>query len=261
MLKQPLMRAIIVVGGISLIIALFSYAYATITQSRYMTHMPVVINVTGEGEAFAKPDIASFTFAVRAEEKSAADAQKKSADGVNKILEMLKQNGVADKDIKTEYYNLTPRYEYPSTRCEGGHCPPSGARTLTGYEVSQGIRVKVRDTDTVGELIQKAGELGATDVSGPDFTIDDETILKAEAREKAVKNAKDNAEKLAKSLGMHIVRMTGYWEDEGGYPQPYAMKAQAMDSAVSAGAPSVPPQMPVGENTMTARVNMSYELR
>ncbi len=261
MFQESYMRNIAAVVGIAAVVALGAYTYSAINQSNYMTEMPVTISVTGEGEVFAKPDIATISFGVNAKEADAAAAQSASAKSVNDIMTYLKDKGVAEKDIKTQSYNLSPRYEYPQTVCTQWSCPPAGEPKLVGYEVTQSIEVKVRKTEDIGMLLGGIGELGATNVSGPTFTIDDDSALKAEARSEAVADAKAKAEKLASQLGVRIVRMTGFWEDEG--PMPYygygmgggdeMMKASADMAAV--------PEIPTGENTITSRVNITYEIK
>ncbi len=264
MFQEPIMRNIVLGVGVAAVIALLAYTYSSISQARYMTQMPVTISVSGEGEVFGKPDIASFSFSVNAREADAVSAQNKSAEAVNAILAYLKEKGIEDKDVKVTGYYLNPEYEYPtSLPCERGYCPPTGERKLTGYEVNQTVSVKVRDTkdNRIGMLISGVGELGATNINGPEFTIDDDSSLKAEARAQAIADANEQALKLAKDLNVRIVRMTGFWEDEGGYPMynSYGMeKSMSMDSA---GAAPIAPSMPMGENMITSRVNVSFEVR
>ena len=245
------------------VVALMAYTYSTIKQTEYMYQGPTSISVTGEGEVFAKPDIASFSFNVEAKEADATTAQNKAAETMDTVLGYLKEAGVEEKDIKTQYYDLSPRYEYPEMApCTQWYCPPqTGEPKLIGYQVTQSVTVKVRDTDKAGELLSQVGSKGAMNVSGLSFTIDDEDALKAQAREAAIEDAQEKAEVLAKSLGVHIVRMNGYWEEEGGYPQPYYGMGGGMDMAKAESAVSAPAQVPMGENTITARVNISYEIR
>jgi hypothetical protein len=254
------MRGIIPLIGVAAIIGLLAYTYLAVTQARYMHTGPVVVSVTGEGEVFAKPDVATFSFSVHAEGDDAATAQDRSAEAINAITVYLGDEGIEERDIKTEYYNLNPRYEYMESICDTrGFCPP-GERVLRGYEVSQTISVKVRNTERAGELISGVGTLGATDISGLQFTIDDESMLKAEAREMAIEDAEEKAEQLARDLGVSIVRMTGFWEDQGGYPMPYGMGGDAMERSVAMDT-AVAPSVPTGENTIMSRVNISYEVR
>ena len=252
------MRKVIVGVGVAAVIALLAYTHYALTQSRYLTHAPVSISVTGKGEVFAKPDIAQFSFSVNAKEADAATAQSKSADAVNAIMSYLKEKGIEEKDVKTSSYNLNPRLEYPQVVCTVGYCPPSEPK-IVGYEVTQSIEVKVRKTGDIGMLVSGVGERGATNISGPSFTIDDDSILTAEARAKAIADAKEKGEKLAKDLGVKIVRMTGYWEDQGGYPM-YNMAGGDSMKVNSFESQSVP-DMPTGENTITSNVNISYEVR
>jgi uncharacterized protein len=262
MFQESYMRKIAALVGVMAIIALGAYTYYTVKQAKYVYSGPTTISVTGKGEVFAKPDIATFTFTVEAKDADASAAQSKAAETMNAVLAYLKEAGIDEKDVKTEYYNLTPEYEYPQVMCTQWSCPPQGQPKLVGYQVNQTIAVKVRDMNKAGEIISKVGEKGAMNVSGLSFTIDDEDVLKTEAREKAIADAKDQAEVLAKNLGVHIVRMNGYWEEsDGGYPVAYGMGGDMKFDAMSARAESVVPELPSGENTITVRVNLSYEIK
>ena len=257
----PFMKYLVPAATVLLIVALGAYTQFTFKQARYFYSGPVIINVVGEGEAIAVPDIATFTFSVRKEAADATTAQSQSAEIANAITEYLEEAGIEERDVKTLYYNLNPRYEYPQRICAAGsYCPP-GERTLVGYEVHQTMQVKVRDTDQAGTLISGVGERGATDVSGLQFTIDDEESIKAEAREKAIADAKEKAKKLADDLGVRVVRMTGFWEDQGAYPYGYGGDVRMESAMMSMDGGGVAPSLPVGENTTTVRVNVSYEVK
>lgn len=254
-------QVLLTVAIVGVIAALSSYAYYTVKQSKGVYTGETVINVQGKGEVFAKPDIGTFSFSVLAEGKDASEALSKSAESINIVVAFLKQSGVEDKDIKTENYNLSPKYDYTQAPCPAFSqvCPQQPK--LIGYEVSQSIAVKVRDLTKAGDLISGVGSKGATNMSNLSFTIDDETALKSEARTKAIADAKLQADKLAKDLGVTIVRMTGFYENgEGGYPMP-AMYDKAMSVAGDAMRAEVAPVVPTGENTITSVVNISYEIK
>lgn len=261
MFSHTYMRVIVAFVGIAAIVALGAYTALALKQAKYMHTGPVTVSVVGEGEVFAKPDIATFTFSVRAEGDDATAAQEQSATAMNEILGYLEEAGIEEKDIRTQYYNLNPRYEYTQSICtREGYCPP-GERVLRGYEVNQSVQVKVRDTATAGELISGVGSRGATDVSGLSFTIDDEESLKAEAREAAIANAKEKADALADDLGVRIVRIANFWEEQG-YPQPYGYGGDMMErAAVNDDGAMSAPSVPTGENTITSRVNIVYEVK
>lgn len=242
-----------------LVIALGSYATLNFEKVDFINPMPATITVSGEGEALAVPDIGQFSFSVNASAADAATAQEESASKVNSILDYLKKQGVADKDIKTQHYNLNPKYRYEERVCAAGvsYCPP-GERIADGFDVTQTVAVKIRQTDTSGKLIAGVGELGATNISGLNFTIDDRDALKAEARAAAITDAQDKAQILAQQLGVKIVRMT-YYAEEGNYSQPsYRQEQMAIgaDVAASNGA-----QMPTGEDSTKAQVNITFEVK
>lgn len=219
------------------------------------------VSVAGKGEIFAKPDIATFSFSVDAEAPDAVAAQKKSADSINAIYAYLKANGIDEKDIKTSGYALDPKYRWEQGVCTQWNCP-EGKQILEGYRVNQTITVKVRVTAKAGDLISNVGENGATNISGLSFTIDDDEKLKREARELAIKDARENAKKLADDLGVRLGRMVSYYENQGGYPVPMYNMAMSERSSDSMGASmKSSPSIPTGENTITSNVTIVYELR
>jgi uncharacterized protein YggE len=202
------------------------------------------IMVTGEGEVLAKPDVATFSFTVTESAKVVADAQKLAESKVSAALVGVKKGGVDEKDIKTLSYNINPKYEYyygvqPMIACSSNYCPQPAIKQpkIIGYEVSETIEVKVRNIADAGTLLSSIGGAEVSNVSGLTFSIDKEDAVKAEARDKAIKQAKEKAEVLAKSLGVSLVRVVSFSEN-GNYPMYYA-KSAVMDSAAM-GAPAVP---------------------
>ncbi|HEU4677428.1 MAG TPA: SIMPL domain-containing protein [Candidatus Paceibacterota bacterium] len=261
MFQELYMRRILATLGIVGIVALVAYSYQAFKQAEYMYHGPTVISVSGKGEVFAKPDVATFSFTVSTKEADAVTAQNKAADTMNGITAYLKDAGVDEKDIKTTSYNLSPRYEYSSQVCTVTYCPPAKEPKQIGFAVDQTVSVKVRDLDKAGEIVSQVGGKGATNVSGLSFTIDDPESLRAEARAKAIDDAKAKGKVLANELGTHIVRMSGYWEDNGG-PIIYGMgKGGAVESAAVDQVAPRPAELPTGENTITVNVTLNYEIR
>lgn len=219
------------------------------------------ITVSGKGEVFAIPDTAEFSFSVIEEGKTVAEAQDKASKKVNEILNALKDSGIEDKDIKTVGYNSNPKYEYRNSEvCSAGYCPP-GRQVLLGYEVSQSVSVKVRKTDTAGDALTKVGGLGASNISGLNFVVDDMESVQADARALAIEDAKEQAKVLSKALGVKLVKIVSF-NESGGYPQPYLYGMGGMEKSVSMDATmAAVPQLPVGENEVVSNVSITYEVR
>lgn len=245
---------------VMVVAALGAYAYYTMKQSQYIYTGPTTISISGKGEVFAKPDVGQFSFTVTAKGAEATEAQGASAKANNEILAYLKEQGVEDRDVKVENYSLYPHYRYDqaASSCPGGYCPPMGEPIQDGFEVSQTVAVKVRDLNKAGELISNVGTKGATNISGLNFTVDDTDVFKAQARVLAIADAKEKSEQLAQALGVRIVRMTGYYEDENQYPMAYDMGGDMMKSAT--GEAAAVPSMPAGENMVTANVSVTYQV-
>lgn len=243
---------------VMVILALGTYSMSTWKQSEYMYTGPTTISVTGEGEVNAVPDIGKFSFSVTASGADASTAKEASGKSINELIAYLKDKGVEEKDIKTDYYNMYPKYKNETRPCPyGTYCP--GEQVQDGFEVTQGITVKVRNLDDATELISGVGDKGATNISGLQFSIDDTSVLMEEARDKAIDDAKAKAKVLAKKLGVRITKMTGYYEDNAGYPQPYAAGGMYMDKAMSSesfgGA-----ELPSGEQTTKSQVTITYQV-
>jgi uncharacterized protein len=241
-----------------LALALLTYTYQTYKLAQTPTSANTVV-VTGKGEVTAVPDIATFSFGVEAKGAQPQDAQKQSATAMNTIMGYLAEAGIDEKDIKTSDYSLYPEYRYDvATQCVREYCPP-GKQVLDGYRVSQMVTVKVRETDNAGDLIANIGSRGATNMSGLSFTIDDDEKLLREAREKAIKNAREHAEELAGDLGVRLGRLVSFEEQGMGDGRMMFAKAEMQSNVAldAAGAPSIP----VGENTIVSNVVLKYEIR
>ncbi len=213
------------------------------------------IDVTGEGESFAIPNIATISYNAETRAKTVAEAQTSVNKIVANSLAFLKASGIEEKDIKTANYSAYPEYIYP---CSDRPCIAGVSNTpvVSGYLVTQSITVKIRDTEKTGEVIDGLGKVGVTGLSGPNYSVDNPESVKQEARQKAIANAEVKAKALAKDLGVRIVRIARYTEDTGGaYPSPMYSKAEAMGSADQAAS------LPKGENTYTSRVTITYEVR
>ena len=205
-----------------------------------------VITVSGEGKVKTTPDIARVNLGVQTDAVSVKTAQADNTKKMNAIIEAVKALGAAKEDIATENYSVYPKLEWKD-----------GVSSIVGYTVSQNVSVKVRDLDKVGDILTKAGELGANQIGGIDFTLDDPKSLQAEARQKAIDDARSKAEALAKQLGLTIVKVVSFSESFGGPPpMPYlAKEAGALDLA--AAAPTIEP----GQQEVISGVNVTFEVR
>jgi uncharacterized protein YggE len=212
------------------------------------------IAVSGKGEVVVKPDLATVTFSINEENLDVAKAQDAVNTTMGKILASLKGNGVDEKDIKTTGYNIYPRYEYINATAYPYN---GGTRVLAGYNVTQNVEVKIRDLTKAGKIVSSMGEFGVTDMSGLTFTNDKYDDLSKEARDKAIVQARDEAKKLAKALGVRLGDIISYSEG-GNYPIYYD---RAVMSSAPMGKGGVEAVLPTGENKITSNVSITYEIK
>src|SRR3989344_2776696 len=120
-----------------------------------------VITVTGDGQATLPPDVARVSFTVENTATAVADAQAATTKQANAALDFVKEQGVAEKDVKTLSYNISPQYSYPNPCPSGALCPDySRTPKMTGYQVSETVQVTMRDLTAVGAMLGGLGELG-----------------------------------------------------------------------------------------------------
>jgi len=212
------------------------------------------ITVYGEGEVMAVPDIATVIITVRESAKTVPEAQELVEAKVKAAINSLANLGVEEKDRKTLYYNVTPKYENIAV---GGYV---SNQKIVGYEASQTVEIKVRNVDAAGDVIGALGAANITEISGPTFTVDKPEELQAEAKEMAIKEAREKARATAKALGADLGEVMQYSEDGGGYYPMYARDAVSTQAYGKGGALGPEVTLPTGENTIKSRVTITYSL-
>jgi len=231
----------------------FVYAFSRTVQPAS------AFTVTGEGKGVIVPDTAQFTFTVLTEGGTdPAKMQQDNTKKVNVIIQYLKDQGIADKDIKTENYNINPQYSYTTMPCRSdGACPPP---KINGYSVSQSVSVETKDFKLAGELLSGVVAKGANQVYGIQFTAENKDAIENEARMQAMKQATDKAKAMAKSGGFRLGRLLSVDEyAPGGIVPMYGMGGG--DTAVSSKATPEPVDVQPGSQDITVNVTLRYEIR
>ena len=249
---------------ILVLLVLFLAVYLGIVQavkiySSYTS--PRTIMVNGTGEVSAVPDISLISFNVRSSDTN-GDTQKLQSDIANvtgELFPKLKALGIDEKDIETTNYSVNPKYG--SQSCSGKvqtmiYPPiPCSTNAVVGYEASESVNVKIRDTKNVAKVLSTLADSKITEVSGPNFQIDNPEKLKAEAKAKAIADAKEKAKVLGKSLGVRLVKIIGFSDNDGGY-YPAMYKSSAMDIGVSSASPNIA----TGEQKITSNVSINFQI-
>ena len=205
------------------------------------------VRVSGTGIVAGDPDLVVLSIGVSVERDSVKQARTEAAEAMAGVIESLKANGLLDTDIQTRHFSIHQRYDYSK-----------GRREFRGYNVTNTVSAKIRDLDTVGNVIDDAAEAGGdlVEINSIQFTIDDTTKLKMQARVAAMQNAQAKAQTLATEGGVTLGKPISISESGGFYgPQPfYAEVAFADDTA------AVETPIQSGQLQITVTVNVVYEI-
>ncbi len=207
--------------------------------------------ITETGEVYVKPDLAEISFTVLTEAKTVADALSDNTAKMNKVIDFIKSQGVAEKDIKTTNFSIYPRYEYTY---ESYSYPRN--QVLAGYNVNQQVDVKIRDLAKVGAIIQGAADSGANQTGNLQFTIDNKDEAKAQARVLAIGKAKAKAKELSSQVGLKLGKIIRF--SESTYAPLYYNDSLREASGLGGSAPA--PQIETGENKISVTVTITYEV-
>ena len=208
--------------------------------------------VTGEGEVQAAPDMAILDLSVLREAKTAREALTDNNKAMSKVLGAMKEAGIEDRDLQTSGVNIQPTYTYPNDK-NGLKAPK-----IIGYNVTNGLTVRVRDLDKVGDLLDKSIDLGVNQSGGLRFVNDDPSKVLMDARKKAMGNAMEKAKILTETAGAKLGRVLEITEYvNNGRPMPMA-RTKMIAMAAEASGDSVP--LSAGENSYNVNVTVKFEI-
>ena len=203
--------------------------------------------VTGEGEVSVTPDIANLRLGIEAQAETVNEALTQATEAMNKVMDALTDNGVAEKDIQTQYFNIRKITRWDRDKEE---------EVVIGYRVTNIVTAKIRDRDKAGSIIDAVVKAGGdlTRVDSISFSVDDPTAYYEEARAKAIADAKSKAEQLAELAGVTLGKPT--YISEGGIqmPTPRVMVEEMVQKAAA------PTPISLGEMEISLTVQIVYAI-
>ncbi len=203
------------------------------------------ISVTGEGKAVAKPDMATIHTGVVSQAATAKEALAANSKAMEAVLGELKKRGIAPEDVQTSQFNVNPMYKHD----ERGRTAPE----VTGYQVTNQARVRVRKLDRVGEVLDGLVQAGSNQMSGISFGLNEPKSVLDNARIEAIADARRRAELYAKAAEVRAGKVLKINEQNVRFPQPVAMaRSYAM------AAESVP--VAAGEEEFHVTIDVTFAL-
>jgi uncharacterized protein YggE len=207
---------------------------------------PRQVTVIGSGEVQGVPDTLTTEAGIEFIAGDVTNAMNQTSERQQAVIDALVEAGVDRKDISTTQVSLQPQY---------GNAEPGGSANITGYRAGNTIRVKVeRDSasQVLAVIVRAGGD--ATRINGVSYSIEDDSQLVRDARERAFNDAKDRAEQYAHLSGLRLGQVISISEVAGGVP-PQTSVGMPMPRAMAA-----PPPVEPGQQTVSFLVTAVWEL-
>lgn len=224
--------------NITLLIVFFTMAI-----SAQNNDLQPLVNVTGEGKVNVSPDGADIRVRVETQGKDANSVKTENDQSIDKVIKFLRGEGIENKHVKTEYINLSKNYDY-------------NTKTYN-YNANQTLTIQLKDLTVYERMMTGLLNSGINRIDGVTFTSSKMDALQAEARVKAIKNAKNKALAYAGALNQTIGKAVQISEQGSATPpQPiYKMRMSAMEADSSGGETIAP-----GEIEIIVRISVSFIL-
>lgn len=191
-----------------------------------------VITVTGNGQIQAQPNFAEVQIEVRTETDDLTEAQRENALKMNQVIQSLIALNIPREDIQTTVFNVFPRYDFIE-----------GQQVFRGYEVTNGLTVRIRNISQVGLVIDTALKNGANSISQLEFKLDNEEAYQNQALQLALQNANSKAQAIATSLQLpYMPQPIEIEEESAGRPilfRTVALTEQTFNTPIEQGTISI----------------------
>jgi uncharacterized protein len=201
------------------------------------------ITVMGSGSVSGVPDTAEVNAGVVTQAATASQAMSQNSATMAQVLKALTALGIADRDIHTTNVSIVPQ------RASTQPSRPAPSPVI-GYEVTNQVRVRVRNLSSLGRLLDTLVSQGANALGGIGFSIADPAPLLEQARSKAIADARQKAQVYATAAGVKVGRVIFIRDTSAAPPRPMTGRMMAM-----AATPIAP-----GEQEVEVSVSVTYAL-
>lgn len=207
------------------------------------------MSVSAEGQAFVTPDIAEGSFSVISQGINPQTLADNNNQKMSAVVQFLKSQGIADSDIKTTSYDLSPNYRYDEN---------TRRNYITGYTLTQTVTVKMRDLNKVAAVVGGLTPLGVNQIGGINFTVEDMEKYLAPARADAIRKAQAKAADLAAQNGLRLGKTVSVNEYQPG-PVPY-YNAKVYGMGAGAAPVVATPTLQPGTQEVQDQITLTYEI-
>jgi uncharacterized protein YggE len=216
-----------------------AFAAATAAPGTAIAPGDRTLTFTGSGDVRMQPDTALVSVSVHGSGTSSDAAQSVASDKMTAILQALRSLNsvhIADADLQTQGVNTSPDWEHQGS-----------------FISDQMLNVTIHDPARSGTVMAAATQAGADSVSGPSFSLAQQSAAYRDALRSALADARSKADAAAAAMGVHILGTTTISENSGGGGPIMYAAADASGKAAS----SAPP-VQAGPVTVSAQVTVTF---
>ena len=242
------MKRIITISLSALLVVLLcvgAFAATAVTQP--------TITITTNAKIEVDPNVAYVSLGVTSSNAKATKAKDDNAKKMQSVLDALKKIGVEKDDIETSYISMYPTYDYSK-----------GDSKINGYQVSNTIKITIKNLDKVSEIVNAAMNSGANTLNDVRFDLDDSDEYYSKALTIATKKALPKANVIATAAGMKVDKLVSLVEDGASYTAMYAnLNYEVADEGMNSTAQKtdIGDSIQAGKITVSARITIVYSLK
>ena len=220
------------------------------------------ITVNGEAVVKVQPDQIIITFGIETWDKNIMAAKQENNEILKRAVVLIKESGIPDKNIQTDYLSIEPRYGDNYEK-----------RNFIGYFVRNTFVVTVAEPDKIENLVTGILQSGVNYIHSINFQTTEFKKYREQARELALNAAKEKAEKMAGTLGQLIGNPIQISEGYGGSNWYYSSwngwgygsrsnyMSQNVMQNIEGGTGEISETIALGKISIKANVNVVFELK
>jgi len=185
-----------------------------------------LISVNGQGKVSAQPDQANVALQFSESSMDASKARQVVDKEVEKLLRKLKNYTIKENSLDSSQTQIHPQYDYHQNRSE-----------LKGYQVQRSVSFILSDLSEIEALVETISESKDARLQPLQFGVSKPAQLQNKALNKAIKQSKATAQKIAESYGVTLgkIHSVNYQSSRSNRP---VLRAMSMDIASAESAPT-----------------------
>lgn len=204
------------------------------------------IIVIGEGKSSAEPDVAMVTVGVETRHRTAEGAAEENKSRMMDVMQALQDMQIPGEDIRTVDFRIQPEIDWDDEEPR-----------VIGYVVANSVLVKIRQVGRVGDVLDAVTDAGANTIHGVQFSIDDPSDIREQARAEAMADAKSRAAQLAELAGVGLGKPRVISESFVEEPPVYLERVYALGAEGGGGPVPISP----GQLEVRVQLEVTFDIR